>query len=156
VRVVVDASPLIALDRIGCLHLLRDLYDLVVRPQSVLNELLAGQERCALSPQLIASSWILTEPDPPEMVLRKELGAGETAAVTLALKTQADLVVLDDLQARLVAAGLGLRVTGTLGILAAAHRRGLLADLAAALSALQQAGFHVTPELIARMKATEV
>jgi len=69
--------------------------------------------------------------------------------------TQADLVVLDDLQARLVAAGLGLRVTGTLGILAAAHRRALLADLAAALNALQQAGFRVTPELITRMIATE-
>ena len=124
-RVVVDTSPLIALERIGQLDLLRELYGQVVRPQSVLAELLAGQRRYGLSAELMQGSWILTEPDPAEMALRKELGAGETAAITLAFKTHADLLVLDDLQARLVASGLGLAITGTLGVLAAAHQGAL-------------------------------
>jgi predicted nucleic acid-binding protein len=34
------------------------------------------------------------------------------------------LIVLDDLQARLVASGLGIRVTGTIGILLAAKNNG--------------------------------
>ena len=63
------------------------------------------------------------------MALRKELGAGETAAITLAHASGADLVILDDLQARLVAEGLGLKVTGTLGILVAAKQKELLRDL---------------------------
>jgi predicted nucleic acid-binding protein len=50
---------------------------------------------------------------------------------------------LDDLQARLVASGLGLNLTGTIGILLAAHRKGLLPDIKAAFCRLAEAGFHL-------------
>ena len=150
-RVVVNTSPLIALERIGHLSVLHDLYGQVVRPQSVLDELLAGQQRYSLSPGLIQSDWILTEPDPPEMAFHRELGAGETAAITLAFKTEADLVILDDLQARLVATSLELAITGTLGVLVAAFTAGVLDDLRAALTDLQESGFRIAPQLIDRM-----
>jgi uncharacterized protein len=147
-RVVVNTSPLIALERIGRLHLFRELFGEVTRPQAVADELHAGRERYGLSDDLERAEWILTEPDPPEMVLRRELGAGETAAVSLAHASGADLVVLDDLQARLVAQGLGLTVTGTLGILLAAQQKGLLDDLPGALKRLQDAGFRISTELL--------
>ena len=147
-RVVVDTSPLIVLERIGRLAVLRELYGRGVRPQSVLDELLAGKERYRLSRELFDSTWMATEPDPPEMALHRELGAGETAAITLAFTTQADLVVLDDLGARIVAGGLGLRITGTLGVLMAARRGGIIDDLDAVLADLQQAGFRIAPELL--------
>ena len=146
-RVVVNTSPLIALERIGQLDLLRQLFGTVIRPQAVRDELEAGRKKHGLSAALISSRWILTEPNPAEMVLRKELGAGETAAITLALATRADLVALDDLQARLVAEGLGLKLTGTLGILAAAHKLGLLADLHQALRHLEKAHFYIPQEI---------
>jgi predicted nucleic acid-binding protein len=142
-RVVVNTSPLIALDRIGRVDLLRSLYGTVIRPQSVLDELLAGREHHPWSSQLQGANWILTEPDPPEMVLRRELGAGETAVIALALRFGADLVVLDDLQARLVASGLGLKLTGTVGILLAAHRNGTLPDIKAVFRQLAEVGFHL-------------
>lgn len=41
--VVVNTSPLIALDRIGHLDVLPQLFGDVVRPQSVVNELQAGK-----------------------------------------------------------------------------------------------------------------
>ena len=150
-RVMVNTSPLIALERIGQLGLLRQLYVSVIRPQSVLDELLAGKERYPLSPDLLEADWILTRPDPPEMALRKELGAGETAAIALAFKTRADLVILDDLQARIVATGLGLAITGTLGVLLAAQRAGFLMDLNTALTKLRDVGFRVPSELSASM-----
>jgi len=139
---------LIALERIGELHLLERLFGNVVRPQAVADELQAGRERHGLSDELDQAEWILTEPDPPEMVLRKELGAGETAAITLAHASGANLVILDDLQARLVAEGLGLKVTGTLGILLAAKKKGLLSDLPDVLKRLQDAGFRISSELL--------
>ncbi|MBN1671575.1 MAG: DUF3368 domain-containing protein [Kiritimatiellae bacterium] len=147
-RVVVNTSPFIALARIGELAILHQLYGTVVRPQSVLDELHAGVEQHGLDAELTDAEWIVTEPDPPEMILRKELGDGETAVITLALKTNADLVVLDDLQARLVAQSLSLKLTGTLGILCAAHRTGLLADLADAIRRLREAGFRISEELV--------
>ena len=142
-RVVVNTSPLIALERIGRLGILKHLFGTIIRPQSVLNELHAGRDRYPLSGELEAAAWITTEPDPPEIILRKDLGTGETAVIALALKTSADLVILDDLQARLVASSLGLNLTGTLGVMLAAHEAGYLADIKDALQHLVQAGFRV-------------
>jgi predicted nucleic acid-binding protein len=153
-RVIVNTSPLIALDRIGRLPLLARLYDHVVRPQAVLDELLAAPTRIRDAETLLHTSWIATEPNPPAMILRKELGAGETAVLTLAWQSKADLVILDDLQARLVAASLGLKLTGTLGVLLAAARVGYEPNLSQALDDLQAAGFHVTDALRQQIRNT--
>ena len=150
-RVIVDTSPLIALERIGQLELLRALYDNVVRPQSVLDELNRGAERYQISSILINAEWIITEPDPVEMALRRELGAGETAAITLAYKSHADLIILDDLQARLVADAMGLRCTGTLGVLLAANHKNFLPDIALAIQKLQQCGVRISDTLLQKM-----
>lgn len=147
-RVVANTSPLIALDRIGRVDLLRALFSIIIRPQSVLDELLVGKEAYGLSATLRGAPWIITEPDPPEVSLRKELGAGETAVIALALRSAADLVILDDLQARLVAQDLGLRVTGTLGVLWDAHRMGILPGLQEALNDLKAQGFRISPQLL--------
>ena len=82
------------------------------------------------------------------MVLRRELGPGETAVIAYAFKSKADLVVLDDLNARLVAASVGLRLTGTLGLLIAAYKTGLLPDLKGAVNDLQKAGFRIAEHVI--------
>jgi len=147
-RVVVNTSPLIALERIGQLDLLRRMYGVVVRPQSVLDELKAGRGAYELSPLLEQADWIRTEPDPSDMNWRRELGAGETAAITLAVKTRADLVILDDLPARLVAQAQGLTITGTLGILLAAQEAGFVADVKELFRALQDAGFRIPASLL--------
>lgn len=146
--VVVNTSPLIALDRIGHLDVLPQLFGDVIRPQSVVNELQAGKHIYGGSYALFHAPWLTTLDDPPEMQLRKELGAGETAVIALALRMKADLTVLDDLAARNVASELALKVTGTVGILLAAHRKGILENPRKALSALQDAGFRISDAMI--------
>lgn len=146
-RVIVNTSPLIALSRIERLTLLRDLYTQVVCPQSVVDEIETGiRKGHALA--IAWPSWLSVEPDPPEMAFRRELGAGESAVLSLALVTKADLVVLDDLQARLVAAELNLSITGTLGVLVAAQQRGLIQSARDEARKLQTAGFRIHPALI--------
>lgn len=56
------------------------------------DELNAGRRVYGGSDSLFHAAWLETADDPPEMVLRKELGAGETAVIALALKIKADLV----------------------------------------------------------------
>jgi predicted nucleic acid-binding protein len=51
------------------------------------------------------------------------------SAIALALETENPLLILDDGQARSFAQDLGLAITGTLGILIAAFRQGIIADL---------------------------
>lgn len=151
--VVVNTSPLIALDRIGHIDILPRLFGELIRPQSVADELRAGKHLYGGTDALFRADWLKTLADPPEMMLRKELGAGETAVIALALRMHADLTILDDLAARNVAAELGLCVTGTLGVLLAAHRKGLLEHPSQAFAALKDSGFRISDALIASIQA---
>ena len=148
--VVVDTSPLIALWRIGLIHLLPDMFGAISCPDSVKMEIDAGSAKYG-SILLSSFEWLTIEPDPPMMQLRKELGAGETAAITLAYQVKAGLIILDDLAARLVAQELGLRVTGTIGILLAANEKNLITDVKIHFRALHDAGFRLPSHFVARI-----
>ena len=149
--VITNTSPLIALERIGQLSVLPQLYGNVVRPRSVLIEIEDGLTKYGVSDELLHADWLETREDPPEMRLRRELGSGETAVIALALRENADLVILDDLAARNVAAELGLAVSGTLGVILAAYKRGVLKDLRLAIDSLGMVGFRVSQEIVDRM-----
>jgi len=88
----------------------------------------------------------LVQPIAPP-ILRAALGAGETESIGLALELVAAWLVLDDRPARRLAQGLGLSVIGTLGLLLAGKRRGLLATIKPCLDSLVQHGFHIAPHL---------
>lgn len=145
--VVVNTSPLIALDRIGCLFILPALYGNILRPQAVIDELTAGKCIYTGSDDLLNAEWMTTVENPPEMALRKELGDGETAAIIIAHKQKADLLILDDLAARNVAREMGLTVTGTVGTILAAYKKGIIKDVESALSDLRACGFHISDKM---------
>jgi len=82
------------------------------------------------------------------------LGAGERDALVLAEELHADLVLVDEDKGRQIARALGLRVTGTLGVLAIAAEQGLI-DLPSALTQLQATDFYVTQGLIDALLAQD-
>jgi hypothetical protein len=69
------------------------------------------------------------------------------AAIALALSIQATQILMDGLDGRIEAERRNLRVTGTLGILVEAHRRGLL-DFDSALARLSGTSFYLSPQLV--------
>jgi predicted nucleic acid-binding protein len=155
VIIVTNTSPLIALDRIGKIELLPRLFDKIIRPESVRREIEEGLDLGYSGNTIADTDWLKTVEDPPEMVLRKELGAGETAAIALAVREHADLILLDDLAARLVAEELRLNVMGSLGILLAAHTRGLLDSAYQSALDMERAGFRVSKPLMDAIKRKE-
>jgi predicted nucleic acid-binding protein len=76
------------------------------------------------------------------------LHTGERDAISLALQVQADALIIDERRGREEAEKRGLKVIGTLGVLAAGHEGGLL-DLAETFERLRQTTFHVSPKLLA-------
>ncbi|HZS49175.1 MAG TPA: hypothetical protein VFC63_29170 [Blastocatellia bacterium] len=52
------------------------------------------------------------------------LGAGERETIALGLELKADLLLMDDIKARRAALEYGQNVTGTLGVLAVATKKG--------------------------------
>ena len=81
-------------------------------------------------------------------LLYPEIDAGEAEALVLALEQTADLVLLDDQEARIKARKLSLPVTGTLGVLLRAKNEGMVSSLKADIQNLQASGFWISQELV--------
>ena len=133
--VVSDTSPLTYLHQIEQLALLQRLYGTVVIPPAVEAELRAAADLHA------EFDWSALEVRTPAAVkkvadLSARLDQGEGEAIVLALELKADLLLIDEATGRDVAAELGIRRTGLLGILLEAKRRGLIESAARQLRRL--------------------
>jgi len=135
--VVVDAACLIGLERIGHLDLLPALFDPILIPPAVASEF--GHPLPWLQIQSPANK-------PVVIVLRTFLGSGESEAIALAQEVNA-LAILDDRRARRAAKQLGLRVKGTVGLLAQAKQAGVIPLLKPLLDDLEANGFFMSDEL---------
>lgn len=119
-RVVCNTSPPILLAKIARLDLLSQLYDEVIIPASVLEEIKAKPEKEAERVHTLIQSQKFHVPQATNQILGgfpADLGPGEREAIALALETGADLVILDDQRGRWIAREKGLSVTGTVGVL---------------------------------------
>jgi predicted nucleic acid-binding protein len=139
--VISNASPLIALEQISHLDLLKSLFSSVLVPPAIVRE---------IAPTVRLPAWVseraLAQPIGPQ-ILRTALGPGESEAISLALEIGVQWVILDERPARRLAQALGLPVIGTLGVLLASKRRGFLPAVRPCLDALVNFGFHISPGL---------
>jgi len=161
VKVVSDASPLIALARIDCLELLPKLYGNILIPAEVYEEIVVAGAGLPGAGQITEARWIEVSPvndaaAVAEAVRRTGLGAGEVSALVLAKEVAAGLTLLDERRARRYAKAEGLEVIGCVGILETLHRRGLLGDLRGAYARLLDREFRIDKrtlqESLARLK----
>jgi len=122
--VVSDTGPLRYLVILGVVDILPGLFGEVICPAAVLEECLT-----TAAPEALRSF----ASQPPEWLVVMQvdeiddrtvlLGRGESEAITLALRIKADLLLIDERKGRQKATDLGLEITGTLAVLAAAGRR---------------------------------
>lgn len=83
----------------------------------------------------------------PSEWLALDLGAGELAAMALALENPAHIILLDDMLARRTAQVVGLQVWGTLKVLLEAKSRGLIDKIEPFISKLSECGMWVSAEI---------
>lgn len=144
---VFNASPLIVLAKAGLLDRLLPLGDGVWIPEAVANEIGAAKD-----PGDPASCWIagksslihpatLTSP----FLMAWDLGAGESAVISLTDASSSAVAVLDDLAARRCAQAMGLRIVGTLGLILMAKRAQIIPSASCALDAVIAAGLFISP-----------
>ncbi len=147
--VVSDTSPICYLLLIGEIEILPQLYDQVLIPRIVQQELSHVK-----SPSVV-QKWI---ENPPDWLIIKSvdsyfdrdlevLDLGERAAIILAEQQEANLVIIDDALGRKIARSRSLRVTGLLGVLDEAAKRDLV-DFPTAINLLQKTTFRVSGMLI--------
>ena len=124
-KAISNAGPLIALAKLGQLGLLLKLFDQIVIPREVYNEvvtrgLLIGAPDAESVDYLVRQGQILvldvTLPSPPPK-WAQPIDIGEAQVVSLALDRRPDWVLIDNAHARKAARELGLALKGTIGLL---------------------------------------
>jgi len=150
--VVSDAGPLIALGRLDLLHLLTQQFSEVQVPQQVIKECIqrTASADTARIQAALASGWLT--PCDAAPIDEESLGAGERAAIARALEIGAGLLV-DDMEARLYAAGRGIPTTGTLGVLVRARLSGAVASIKPLIEQLRASGQRLGAGVVAQALA---
>lgn len=147
--VVADTGPLHYLVLIDQIELLPRLFEGVSIPSVVRDELSQPEAPAAVLAWMMAPPpWLSVVPTPSaDDADLAVLDDGERAAIVLAARLRAELVLMDDRAGVAAARARGFAVTGTLGLLDRAARRGLT-DLAAAFAALRATSFHCRADLL--------
>jgi uncharacterized protein len=131
-KVIANSSPLITLSKIGRLDILTNLFTDIVIPQAVYKEVIieGGHKRGVSDISLLHDKAIIKVQEVQNRVLSKtlqrELDQGESEVIALALETEHDLVLLDEMEARRLAQSFGLHYTGFIGLLLKAKKSGLI------------------------------
>jgi predicted nucleic acid-binding protein len=113
---------------------------------AVLAELQRGRDMEVNLPNPEILDWIRIR-DPSSLLDFPSvcaLDAGEAIVLALAMETRDSVAILDDRLARRVALQLGIKLTGTLGILVDAKRMGLIPHLEPLVLELEARNFRVS------------
>jgi len=129
--IVSDTSPLSNLAIVDHLFLLKEIYQTVVIPEAVAEELENAQADEPRIAAILSLDWVAVRTAQNVVLiseLRNErlLDRSESEAIALALELKAEELLIDERLGRREAARLGISMTGVLGVLLIAKRRGLI------------------------------
>lgn len=146
--VVADTSPINYLLLINQIDLLPYLFQDIIIPDVVRDEMLAPDAPLILQ-EWIANPpiWLTIQPVPVLDTTLNSLDPGEQAAITLAQTLPADLLIIDERLGRQIAKERGIAIIGTLGILDDAASQGLI-KIGEAIAQLQQTNFRISRRII--------
>ena len=121
---VSNSGPLIHLTLAGLLDLVFELYDLILIPPSVYAEIIVKGKEQGHSDAFLLERSIINEKIKVKAVKKSnteitssKLHEGEISAIILSLQSNVKIILLDDEEARIFACKLGIKISGTLGIL---------------------------------------
>ncbi|MBI5497626.1 MAG: DUF3368 domain-containing protein [Deltaproteobacteria bacterium] len=145
-----NTTPFIALARIGRLDLLERVFGRVLLPAVVAAELGAAN-KSDLVVDVGALAWVtVVDMETPDAIAAR-LDAGEAAAIALAIREKASVVLLDEQRARKVAKAMKLPVAGTFMVLLRAKWAGHVVAVRPLIDQLLATGFHASPTLVGEM-----
>lgn len=153
-KVVSDSSPLIHLAKIGRLELLKHFFGEIIVPEAVYKECVTEGKGREDAKNIEKAEWIKViriKDKNLNKALAMVLDEGEAETITLALEELADIILLDDYEARRIARNYRLNITGIIGILIKAKYAGKVGSLKEELEKLKETGFWINAELYTKI-----
>ncbi|MFC2141085.1 DUF3368 domain-containing protein [Acidobacteriota bacterium] len=130
--VISNASPIINLAIIGRLNLLKTFWGKIYVPEAVWKEVVIDGEDKAEVAEIKKADWISVEKVKDQnltLLLMQNLDKGEAEAIALAIEKNADIILLDETDAREAADIYRIEKTGVLGILLLAKLKNEIPNL---------------------------
>jgi len=149
--VIADASTLIGLLRIGQLLLLKKLFEEIIIPRGVYDEIVVERKEGS---DIFKKSTHLIVKDVEDRVstdfLMSSFGRGEAEVLALAKEKKADLILLDEKRARKTARRAGFKVMGALGILVISKNKGFISSVKPFIEELNKQRLRLNEKVIKR------
>ena len=148
-KIIVNSTPLIALAKANKLEILKEMYEHIIIPEAVYREVTEKDDVAAQRIEA-AREWIEVRKVVSNLdrrMYKAKLHDGEVEVMLLAQEIGADAVIIDDGAARKTAEYLELPLTGTLGVMIKAKRRGLLEAVMPVVQQMEQNGIFFSREL---------
>ncbi len=137
--IVSDTSCLVILEKIGELELLHAVFGEIIVTEEVAREY-----------RLQLPDWVSTQ-NPVnknyQQILEASVDKGEASVIALAVEMKECLLVIDDLKGRNLADALGIKVTGTFGVIIEAKLLGIISSVRPILAKIKQTDFRLSDDL---------
>ncbi len=134
-----DTSCLILLEKIGELDLLQQVFGEITVTQVIADEY-----------GLTIPNWISIQnpiDQKYQTVLEASVDKGEASAIALAIELADCLLIIDDLKGRKLADAIGIKITGTFGVILEAKLSGKINSVKPLLAKIKQTNFRLSDKL---------
>ena len=150
ITIVTNTTPLLSLiAATGDLALLSSLYERVIVPYEVAEEIRAGGGQGFGRAEFAhAGLEVRQQPVAINTWLRNSLDLGEASVIQTALDEKLPLVCIDETVGRRVARLNGLTLTGSIGVLLKAWENGYPVDVAASLDRMRTHGIWLSDTVV--------
>lgn len=141
--IIADTSVLIALEKIDLMNILCKIYKEILLPDAVVKEF--GNINIGCHSVRKVESRLMTI-----LMGDLNLGRGESEVIALAYETNCNALI-DDLKARRAAENMGVKISGSIGVLLKAEKLGVIDSALNKVQELKDKGFHISNELLAEI-----
>jgi len=150
-RLVSNTGPLIALNGTGEMEILKGLFDEVMIPRSVYDEVTTGFSAIESGTKAFElPEWIIIADlsKEPDLLLARMLDPGEVSVIQLASEHGAT-ILMDERKGRKIAGDVyGLPVIGTAGLLVLAKRAELIKSAVSLIVSMRKNGYWIDEEIL--------
>jgi predicted nucleic acid-binding protein len=129
VKTVSNTTPIISLSSIGKIEILKDLFQEIIIPQAVYDEIKAKQGYGYNEVDLSFITVQTIQNTEQEKILLEQLDVGEVQAIVLSKEINADNTIIDENIGYIIAKESGLNVIRTLSILLKAKEVGIITEV---------------------------
>jgi uncharacterized protein len=151
--VISDTSPLVCLLHLNHIGLLKDLFENVIIPTAVFNELINAKIIGHNFLQTNSFIQIKTPADKKKVEdLMLILDEGESEAIVLSLELKTELLLIDEAPGRKIARQYGIPIKGILGVLLLAKEKSLINGVKPLIERLQtEINFRINNNLLQKI-----